>query len=564
MVGTGRMRQAGRYALAAIVAGVLAVFLLWPILCVISNGFFDRGALTTWWIRRVFTGAGTREGLVNAAQVAVWTTALSLLLGVPLAVLADRVDFRGKTLATSLLLAPMILPPFVGALGFRALFGAHWGSINVILARLGWGQVDLLGGGNKFWIVVVLEALHLYPIIYLNAASALANIDPAMSEAARNLGASRWRVLWRITLPLMRPGLFAGATIVFIWSFCELGTPLMLDVQELLPVQIYEDLRRVDPSTKTFAMVFVMLASSVGLYATGKLLFGRAAAAPVGRANVTAARRRAGWGAGAACWAAFGGITFAAVLPHIGVVLNALAATWDESILPTEYTLRYFAEVYRDERTWRSILNSLRYAGTATVACALLALAVSYLVVRLRVRGGGLLDAASMLPLATPGLVMAAGYVAISARGMPLEAIGPHENPFVLLVIAYTIRRLPYMVRSLSAGLQQVPETLEEAARNLGASRLGAVVRVTLPLIAANILAGGILAFSFNMLEVSDSLVLAQRTRDYPITKQLFELAGEQPKLASALGVYGMVLLGGTILAANTLLGRRMGQLFRV
>jgi len=564
LVGTGRMRQAGRYALAAIVAGVLAVFLLWPILCVISNGFFDRGALTTWWIRRVFTGAGTREGLVNAAQVAVWTTALSLLLGVPLAVLADRVDFRGKTLATSLLLAPMILPPFVGALGFRALFGAHWGSINVILARLGWGQVDLLGGGNKFWIVVVLEALHLYPIIYLNAASALANIDPAMSEAARNLGASRWRVLWRITLPLMRPGLFAGATIVFIWSFCELGTPLMLDVQELLPVQIYEDLRRVDPSTKTFAMVFVMLASSVGLYATGKLLFGRAAAAPVGRANVTAARRRAGWGAGAACWAAFGGITFAAVLPHIGVVLNALAATWDESILPTEYTLRYFAEVYRDERTWRSILNSLRYAGTATVACALLALAVSYLVVRLRVRGGGLLDAASMLPLATPGLVMAAGYVAISARGMPLEAIGPHENPFVLLVIAYTIRRLPYMVRSLSAGLQQVPETLEEAARNLGASRLGAVVRVTLPLIAANILAGGILAFSFNMLEVSDSLVLAQRTRDYPITKQLFELAGEQPKLASALGVYGMVLLGGTILAANTLLGRRMGQLFRV
>ncbi|MFW6154045.1 MAG: ABC transporter permease [Planctomycetota bacterium] len=559
------MRQAGRYILAAMVAGVLAVFLVWPIARVIRNGFYDGGELTTWWFRQVFTDPSLREWLVNAARVAIFTTTLSMVLGVPLAVLADRVEFRGKSLASALLLAPMILPPFVGAVAFQKLFAAHWGSVNLILERLGLAKVDFFGGANTFWMVVVLEALHLYPIIYLNAASALANIDPAMGEAARNLGASRRRVLWRITLPLMRPGLFAGATIVFIWSFCELGTPLMLNYGGLLPVRIYDGLTDQTTPTQTFAMVFVMLGASVGLYATGKLLFGRAAATPVGRANVSVSRRRAGWGGTLGCWAAFALVTFVAVLPHIGIVLMAVADRWSGSILPTSYTWRYLAEVFRDERTWRAIVNSLRYAGLSTVLCAVLALAVSYLVVRLRVRGALLLDSTSMLPLAVPGLVMAAGYVAITARGTPLAAIGPHENPFVLLVIAYTIRRLPYMVRSLSAGLQQIPETLEEAARNLGSSRFGAVVRVTLPLVTANILAGGILAFSFNMLEVSDSLVLAQREIDYPITKQLFELAqGPDQELAAALGVFGMVLLGGTILAVNGLLGRRMGQLFRV
>jgi len=544
---------------------ILAVFLIWPIARVIRDGFFDRGGFTLWWLGEVFIDPSVREWLLNAARVAVCTTIASMLMGVPLAVLADRVNFRGKTLASAMLLAPMILPPFVGALAFQKLFARQWGSINLILDAIGLEKMDFLGGSNKFWMIVALEALHLYPIVYLNAASALANIDPAMAEAGRNLGGSRWRVFRRITLPLMRPGLFAGATIVFIWSFCELGTPLMLNFEGMLPVRIYDGLTEQSTPTLTFAMVFVMLSASVGMYAVGKALFGRAAATPVGRANVAASRRPAGLLANLGCWAVFGVVTAAAVLPHTGVVLRSVAATWDDTILPSSYTLRYLTDVFRDERTWNSILNSLRYAGFSTLLCAALGLVVSYTVVRLRIRGAIVLDSVSMLPLAVPGLVMAAGYVAITVRGGPLEALGPGRNPTALLVIAYTVRRLPYMVRSISAGLQQSPETLEEAARNLGSSHPGAVLRITVPLIMANILAGGILAFSFNMLEVSDSLVLAQTREFYPITKQLYELGkGSQHNLAAALGVYGMALLGATVLAANLLLGKRMGQLFRV
>jgi iron(III) transport system permease protein len=141
------------------------------------------------------------------------------------------------------------------------------------------------------------------------------------------------------------------------------------------------------------------------------------------------------------------------------------------------------------------------------------------------------------------------------------------NNPTLLLILAYAMRRLPYVVRSAVAGLQQTPVDLELAARNLGASGFLTMRRITIPLISANLIAGGLLAFAFAMLEVSDSLVLAQRDSYWPITKAIYELfgrLGDGPHIAAALGVWAMVILTLTILSASALLGRRMGTIFRV
>ena len=544
---------------------VLGAFLLWPIGVVVYEPLKGEQGLPQ-RVSQFFARPECRLWLYNAFRLAAVTTALTALLAVPLALLADRYAFRGKSLASGMLLAPMILPPFVGALAVEKVLSLNGGSVNLILQAMGLPQVNFLAGGGAFYVVVALEVLHLYPIMFLNAAAALANIDPAMGEAARNLGASRRRVFWKVTLPLMRPGLFAGATIVFIWSFCEIGTPLMVGFLDTLPVKIYDNLRQLDTTPSTYVMVLMLLSTSVGLYAIGRWLFGRAAGAMAGRASTAATQRRVGLGGSVLCWLPFLAVTLVAVVPHAGVVLMSLAKRWDSTILPTVWTLEHLAAVFRDERTWNAIANSLHYAALSTAACVLLGLAISYLVVRLRIRGALGLDTLSMLPLAVPGLVMAAGYVTLTRPGSFLEAIGPVQNPTIVLVVAYTVRRLPYMVRSVSAGLQQTSETLEEAAQNLGASRLAAVARITVPLILANILAGALLTFSFNMLEVSDSLVLAQTTRYYPITKQIFILVGlaESRNLAAALGVYAMALLGAAMIGASVLLGKRMGQLFRV
>ena len=145
--------------------------------------------------------------------------------------------------------------------------------------------------------------------------------------------------------------------------------------------------------------------------------------------------------------------------------------------------------------------------------------------------------------------------------------VGADPNPMLLLVIAYAVRRLPYVVRSTVAGLEQTSGELEEAALNLGAGRLRAIRTIILPLIVANLLAGALLAFSFAMLEVSDSLILAQREGDYPITKAiyvLFERLGDGPYIASAMGVWAMALLAVTLVGASVLIGKKMGAIFRV
>jgi iron(III) transport system permease protein len=170
-----------------------------------------------------------------------------------------------------------------------------------------------------------------------------------------------------------------------------------------------------------------------------------------------------------------------------------------------------------------------------------------------------------MLPLALPGLVLAFGYVA--GFDFNVSWLNPRQNPTVLLIVSYSVRRLPYIVRSAFAVFQQTSLTLEEASANLGASPLRTLRRITLPLVMANLIAGTILTFSFAMLEVSDSLILAMRDQYAPITKMIYELMGriepDAPSVACALGVVGMAILAGSLLIAGRLLGRKMGQLFR-
>jgi len=155
-------------------------------------------------------------------------------------------------------------------------------------------------------------------------------------------------------------------------------------------------------------------------------------------------------------------------------------------------------------------------------------------------------------------------------RSAPLrpvvDILGANPNPFPLLVVAYAIRRMPYVARSAVAGMQQTSVFLEEAAQGLGAGRLRTLRTIVAPLIAANLVAGALLAFSFSMLEVSDSLLLAQRERDYPITKAIYTLydrLGDGELIASALGVWAMALLAVTLLGANSIIGKKMGALFR-
>lgn len=571
--------RASHVILAIALLLFFAVFLIWPIVWVVSIGFFHKtGGFTLDFLRLVFQRADFMWGLANAIAIALLTMTATLVISLPLAILSTRYSFRGRALMAGLLLVPLVLPPFVGALGIRLVLG-RLGPLTQIVGGGPLG-IDWLGKYRIFGIVAV-EALHLYPIMLLNLQAALANLDPAMEQAAANIGADRFTIFRKITLPLIRPGLFAGCTLVLIWSFTELGTPLIFDFHQVTPVQVY-DLALFEPSNPLpYALVVVMLAASTLLYVGGKTLLGRGFDASTTKASTaTAERKLVGW-RGALAILPFAIVFLLAVIPHISVILTSLSSTgaWYESVLPKHWTLGHYRDALTDDLAMPSVWNSIRYAFLATTLAVAAGLAAAVLIVRSNLPGKGLIDTLAMLPLAVPGIVLAFGYLSISIwlktkfhnaigrADAPLKFLDVQEYPVVLLVIAYAARRLPYVVRSAVAGLEQTPRDLELAAANLGASRAKVLGRITIPLILANLIAGALLAFAFAMLEVGDSLVLAQRIKYFPITKAILDLSqriGDGLYIASALGVWAMLLLTLTILSANALLGKKMGAIFRV
>ncbi|MCU0794588.1 MAG: iron ABC transporter permease [Akkermansiaceae bacterium] len=547
-----------RWQALFITAGVSLVFLvffIYPAVSVLSEAFRGSdGSFTMAYVVEVFRNPVYVEGLINALLLGVVSTLATLMLALPLALMSHRYDFMGRKLLSALILVPLVLPPFVGAIGLTHVLSVT-GSLNALLIDLGLmdpdRRIDWLANG-KFWGIVVMNALHLYPILYMNIVAALANMDPAMEQAAENLGASPTRRLFRITLPLAMPGIFAGSSIVFIWAFTELGVPLVFNYTRVAPVQVFQGIRDLGQNPSPYALVAVVLLISATVFAVTKFFFGRntSGAQPRPKGRDSEIRLTGVKSLGAAM--VFAAVFLIASIPHAGVVILALADDWYDSIVPYVWTLDHFKEALGDPLVVPSIENSLIYSSIATIAATVLGLAIAWVVVRGNIRGRGVLDALVML----------------SREGKPFHFLVTLAggSPILLLIASYAIRRLPYVVRAAVAGLQQSNPAMEEAARSLGAGPLRTLRKISLPLIGANVAAGSILAFAFSMLEVSDSLVLAQQAKDYPITKAIYTLLstlGNGHELAAALGVWAMVFLGVAIIGA-TRLGGKKGGLFKM
>src|SRR5215813_9906175 len=537
------------------------VFMAYPLCFVFSNAFFTAEGFSLIFFKLMLTSPDYRLILANSVNLGLVVTLFTTLLSLPLAFLLVRYDFPGKALLNGLLLIPLVMPPFVGAIGMRQLLG-RFGSINLLLLQMGAidQPIDWLSGG--FGGVVLLEVLHLYPIMYLNLAAALANVDPSLEEAAKNMGASSFKLFRTVTSPLMLPGYFAGAIIVFIWAFTDLGTPLVFEYREVIAVQIFNMVSDLHQNPMGYAFVVAVMLLTIFFFYLSKRILGGGRYEMLGRGHVTSAVRPASPALTVMIYGVVLVISAVALIPHLGVFLTSIASRWFLTVLPTEFTFRFYREVFSHDLTLSSIRNSLLLSCLSTLVDIILGVTIAYLLARKRLPGRDVLDTLAMLPLALPGLVLAFGYLA-AFSATPLDA---RINPVPLLVVAYTVRRLPYMVRAAYAGFQQSSVALEEAAMNLGASPIKTLYQITFPLVFANLVAGAVLSFSFAMLEVSDSLILALKEDYYPITKAIYALLNritDGPYIASAMGMLGLLLLAGSLFIAGRFFGRRMGELFR-
>ncbi len=549
---------------------LLLLFLVTPILQVCLAGIRIEGEWNFFFFGNAFRREFYRNAIITSLAVATAVTFSCLVLGLLLAYITTRYDFAGKNILTALLFAPIILPPFVGAIGMRKILAMDGGVLNLVLEKL--SLVDLADhpnwlGEHIFAMVVILETMHLYPIMLLNAQAAIANVDPALEEAARNLGAGSWQVWRKVTLPLAAPGLFAGSAIVFVWSFTELGTPLMFDWTEVTPVQVFRGLQSLEMKPQPYVLVLLMLVVSASVYLAARGVFVKALDIQGGKGSSAVATRRLGTKGSVVVTLILLAVISIGLLPHLSVIMVSISSSWHDAVLPQEFTLRHHIQVLRDETAFPAILNSLKYSSLSVGIDLAVGIPAAYLIARTRARGRRILDTLCMLPLAVPGIVMAFGYLGMTGPGNILAPLNPKtSDPTPLIAIAYAIRRLPFVVRGCVAGIQQVSVSFEEAARNLGAGTLTTLLRVTLPLIGANIAASSILTFSFAMLEVSDSLILTYWQEDYPITKAIWEMSFQMfygENIAAALGVWGMLLLLLALLLSWRLMGKQLAALYR-
>lgn len=539
----------------------LAYFLLYPLAHVLSQSFLVEGRFTLSIFKIALENYSVRRSVINSFLLGIIVVISTTAIGAPLAYLFARYRFPGKNILRPLFFLPLIVSPFVGAIGMMQIL-SRFGSLNIFLLNAGLIKHPISWLGSGFAGIFILETLHLYPIMFLNLSSALNNFDVSSEEASYNLGGSFLQTLRRITFPLLLPGYFAAASIIFIWALTDLGTPLVFEYRELISVQIFNSIKDMNTNPQGYALVLLVVLITFLLFILTKRLIDKRPYT-TGRTAVSFTEKILPAKKLLFVYLAVLSLVFISLLPHISIILSSVSKKWFFTVFPSQYTGEAYATVFAHHLTKTGIFNSILLSSASTLIDLLMGFAIGFFLARTKFKGRNLLDLLVMLPLAIPGIVMAFGYFSLFSNTL----LDPRNNPVILLIISYSIRRLPYIVRSTYSSFQQLSESVEEASYSLGADRITTFKRITFPLISPGLFAGGVLAFSFSVMEVSSSLILAVRERHYPIAKVIYILAGrvtDGPYVACAMGVLGMILVGLSYYISSRLVSKKIGEFFRI
>ena len=459
-------------------------------------------------------------GVIPNTFVASTIVALAAtVIGTLVALVVARYRFPGRDAVRILAMMPIIYTPFVNAFVAYKLFGDD-GILAAITGSLLGVEVVFQGLAG----VILAQILMFWPIVYINAFSSMAQIDPSLEEQAENLGSRGFRLYRTITLPLAMPGIASGAALVFIFSMEDLAAPIAFRVDNVMSRWIVNeilaaaDVGEITAETVTLTLI-MLLTATIWFVATKHYISLRQYAMLQKGGRRSSLLRRPSPLLLAAIYLLLVPLVLVSIMPQIGVLVYAFSERWT-GVVPEGFTLDHFRDVLSDDRVVRSFRNSVVYSLTASAIILVVAVTSSYAVERLRTSLSGALDVLATLPLAVPGLALAMGFLVLFAfgglQGTPLD---PFINPWIYLVIAYSVRKSPFTTRAAFAGLKHLHPSLEEAAMNLGATRLRVLRDVTIPIIGLNLLGGLLVSFVYSVTEVSTSITIGGLNEDQsPIT----------------------------------------------
>lgn len=544
----------GLYVSAILIGLFIVIFLFIPVIKVIFVAFQNQnGDLSLVNFQDFFKSSLFRESFFNSFYVAFMSVIVASVIAMPLAYFTSRFKFKGTVLIQTLGVVPLIMPPFIGAVAMQLLFGEN-GTMNLLLDEYFGFTVPIMEGLNG---VIFVQSVHYFPFILINLSAALQNIDRSMEESAQSLGSSGLKLFRRIVFPLAMPGYVAGASLVFVKVFDDLGTPLLLNVNNMLAPQAYLRISSVgisDPMGYVISVILVAF-SIFALWICFLALRGKDySTTQKGGGGLSKRELRRGEMIG--CYAVIGLILMLVLAPHFALLLLSFGTIWSFSPLPDGFTLDHYATAITQASDF--ITNTLLYAGLAGVIDVVLGTAIAYLVWRTKIAGRKWLDFGAMAALAVPGVVLGIGYLR-TFYDVNLPIVGTSMATWWgIIIIALSIRRLPYALRSCTAALQQVSPSLEEASTNLGANRGTTIRRIVVPLMAAGILAGFVTAFATAAVELSATIMLVSQESDAPLAYGLYifmqSAAGRGP--GAALGVIAVIIVGLATYVSHSIVER--------
>jgi iron(III) transport system permease protein len=541
---TARGSLAWEHVLLSAIALVAIVMAGYPVVLVflraISTGEIG-SPLTLEWLRGLYESGRSREALVNTAIYTAGSSALAMTLGVGLSFLSTRTDMPGGRLLGILAMLPILIPPFILVVGWVALADPNAGLINIAASRLLGGKAVLVDI-NTMPGLVWMTGLFLTPYVYLLVAAGFRNADPAMEEAARVSGASRLRLFTTVILPLQRPALLAAALLVVIMSAGDFIIPSTVGLKAriyMLPSLIWQNSSSF-PARPGLAAAQSMLLVVIGLFC---IYFQRRALARGGRYTLLA-----GKGAGITAFAlgalrhplaviAFVFALCSSVLPVLAVSMMAFMRFWAPyAMTPENLTLRNFRYMlFEYPQVWPSAKNSLLLAVLGASLCVLLAIALSWYVVRMRGRFSGLVEYAMVVPLGVPGIALGLGILSLW-----ILVPGGIYGTLWILLLAYVTAHIPVAMQFVGSALHRIHVDLEDASRISGRSMFGTIRRIDLPLMRPALIGCWLLIYVVVLREIS-LVILLYNPNTIVLSVGLMDVwgSGFYPELA----VYSLLLM---------------------
>lgn len=486
-------------ALTLILLALFLLFVIYPIGMLIVKSLFVGGKVDLSYFVKFFSKKYYWVTLVNSFKVTVLSTLLACLIGVPMAYLLRSVKIRGSEFLNILIVISYLSPPFIGAYAWIQLLGRN-GFITRILNALFHVKLHGIYG---FAGIVLVFSLQSFPLIYMYVSGAMKNLDNSLNEAAESLGCNAFQRVTKVIFPLVLPSLLAGMLLVFMRVFSDFGTPMIIgEGYKTFPVMLYTQFMGEVGTNDGFAatMCVIVIVIALMFFFIQKLL-GRKFTYSMTALKPMQAQEAEGWRKVCAHLAVYL-VTLVAALPQITVIITSFIGTINGSLFTGEFTLDNYRNIFSKGNTV-AIRNTYLFGLEAIVVVIVCGILISYLSVRKKNTLTGVLDVLTMFPYIIPGSVLGISFL-YAFNGPPFLLGGT----VIIMIIALSIRRMPYTIRSSTAIIGQISPSIEEASISLGASQVKTFLQITVPMMLPGVLSGAIMSWITLISELSSSVIL--------------------------------------------------------